>query len=121
MAAGDKATLWYCSANRDEDKFADPWTFDVARTPNPHAGFGGGGAHFCLGANLARREISVAFEELHRQIPDIQATEEPAVGLIVPLGGVALNNDVARNAQVMHKTLILMLLSPRKVILSNRQ
>ena len=49
MAAGDKATLWYCSANRDEDKFADPWTFDVGRSPNPHAGFGGGGAHFCLG------------------------------------------------------------------------
>jgi methyl-branched lipid omega-hydroxylase len=78
MAAGDKATLWYCSANRDEDKFADPWTFDVGRTPNPHAGFGGGGAHFCLGANLARREISVVFEELRRQMPDIQATEEPA-------------------------------------------
>jgi len=79
MAAGDKATLWYCSANRDEDKFGDdPWTFDVARTPNPHAGFGGGGAHFCLGANLARREINVLFEELHRQMPDIQATEEPA-------------------------------------------
>jgi cytochrome P450 len=78
MAAGDKATLWYCSANRDEEKFADPWMFDVARTPNPHAGFGGGGAHFCLGANLARREINVLFEELHRQIPDIQATEEPA-------------------------------------------
>nr|CRL71335.1 cytochrome P450 [Mycolicibacterium komanii] len=78
MAAGDKATLWYCSANRDEDKFADPWTFDVTRNPNPHAGFGGGGAHFCLGANLARREISVVFEELHRQIPDIAATEEPA-------------------------------------------
>ena len=78
MAAGDKATLWYCSANRDEAKFADPWMFDVARTPNPHAGFGGGGAHFCLGANLARREISVLFEELHRQVPDIQATEEPA-------------------------------------------
>ena len=71
MAAGDKVTLWYCSANRDEDKFADPWTFDVGRTPNPHAGFGGGGAHFCLGANLARREISVAFEELRRQMPDI--------------------------------------------------
>ena len=78
MAAGDKVTLWYCSANRDEDKFADPWTFDVGRTPNPHVGFGGGGAHFCLGANLARREISVAFEELRRQIPDITATEEPA-------------------------------------------
>jgi methyl-branched lipid omega-hydroxylase len=78
MAAGDKATLWYVSANRDETKFADPWRFDVARTPNPHVGFGGGGAHFCLGANLARREISVAFEELHHQIPDIEATEEPS-------------------------------------------
>jgi len=78
LAAGDKATLWYCSANRDEDKFADPWTFDVGRNPNPHAGFGGGGAHFCLGANLARREISVVFEELHRQVPDIAVTEEPA-------------------------------------------
>lgn len=78
MAAGDKASMWYCSANRDENKFDDPWTFDVSRTPNPHVGFGGGGAHFCLGANLARREISVMFEELHRQVPDICATEEPA-------------------------------------------
>jgi methyl-branched lipid omega-hydroxylase len=78
MAAGDKVTLWYCAANRDESKFADPWTFDVARDPNPHVGFGGGGAHFCLGANLARREISVMFDELHREIPDIAATEEPA-------------------------------------------
>jgi cytochrome P450 len=78
LAAGDKVTLWYCSANRDEDKFVDPWTFDVARKPNPHFGFGGGGAHFCLGANLARREISVVFEELRRRIPDIEATEEPS-------------------------------------------
>jgi methyl-branched lipid omega-hydroxylase len=78
MAAGDKLSLWYNSANRDESKFADPWTFDVARDPNPHVGFGGGGAHFCLGANLARREIRVMFEELHREIPDIAATAEPA-------------------------------------------
>jgi len=77
MRAGDKVTLWYGSANRDEAKFADPWTFDVRRHPNPHVGFGGGGAHFCLGANLARREITVVFEELHRRIPDIGATEEP--------------------------------------------
>ena len=77
MAAGDKVTLWYGSANRDESKFADPWTFDVRRHPNPHVGFGGGGAHFCLGANLARREITVAFEELHRAVPGIHATEEP--------------------------------------------
>jgi cytochrome P450 len=78
MAAGDKVSLWYNSANRDESKFADPWIFDVARSPNPHVGFGGGGAHFCLGANLARREIRVAFDELCREIPDIVATEEPA-------------------------------------------
>lgn len=78
LAAGDKATLWYCSANRDESTFDDPWRFDIARDPNPHLGFGGGGAHFCLGANLARREIAVVFEELHRLIPDIEATEEPA-------------------------------------------
>jgi cytochrome P450 len=77
MAAGDKVSLWYNSANRDESKFGDPWTFDVARNPNPHVGFGGGGAHFCLGANLARREIRVMFEELHREIPNIAATAEP--------------------------------------------
>jgi cytochrome P450 len=77
MAAGDKVTLWYNSANRDESKFDNPWAFDVARNPNPHLGFGGGGAHFCLGANLARREIRVVFDELRREIPDIVATEEP--------------------------------------------
>jgi cytochrome P450 len=77
MRPGDKVTLWYGSANRDEAKFADPFTFDVRRHPNPHVGFGGGGAHFCLGANLARREITVVFEELHRRMPDIGATEEP--------------------------------------------
>ncbi len=78
MAEGDKATLWYNSANRDESKFANPWLFDVARTPNPHVGFGGGGAHFCLGANLARREIRVAFDQMRREIPDIVVTDQPA-------------------------------------------
>ncbi len=78
MTQGDKVTLWYCSANRDEDKFTDPWRFDVRRDPNPQVGFGGGGAHFCLGANLARREINVAFDELRRQIPDVAAVAEPA-------------------------------------------
>jgi cytochrome P450 len=77
LTEGDKVTLWYGSANRDETKFANPWTFDLRRHPNPHVGFGGGGAHFCLGANLARREITVIFEELHRLVPDITATEEP--------------------------------------------
>ena len=79
MKAGDKVSMWYNSANRDEAKFDNPWLFDVTRDPNPHVGFGAGGAHFCLGANLARREIRVLFEELHRQIPDIVATEEPAI------------------------------------------
>jgi methyl-branched lipid omega-hydroxylase len=78
MRAGDKATLWYTSANRDERIFDEPFRFDVRRDPNPHLGFGGGGAHFCLGANLARREIAVTFEELRSQIPDIAATEAPA-------------------------------------------
>ncbi|MBN3454646.1 cytochrome P450 [Mycobacterium sp. DSM 3803] len=77
LAAGAKVTLWYGSANRDESKFDNPWLFDVRRHPNPHVGFGGGGAHFCLGANLARREITLAFEELHRQLPGIAAVEEP--------------------------------------------
>jgi methyl-branched lipid omega-hydroxylase len=79
MKAGDKVSMWYNSANRDESKFANPWLFDVTRDPNPHVGFGGGGAHFCLGANLARREIRVLFEELYRQIPDVVAVEEPAI------------------------------------------
>ncbi|CQD17673.1 P450 heme-thiolate protein [Mycobacterium europaeum] len=78
MAEGDKVVLWYNSANRDEATFANPWLFDLARTPNPHFGFGGGGAHFCLGANLARREIRVIFDELRREIPDIVAVDEPA-------------------------------------------
>ena len=79
MKAGDKVSMWYNSANRDERKFGNPWLFDVTRNPNPQIGFGAGGAHFCLGANLARREIRVLFEELHRLVPDIVAVEEPAI------------------------------------------
>jgi cytochrome P450 len=74
---GHKVTLWYTSANRDEAKFVDPWMFDVRCDPNPHLGYGGGGVHICLGANPARREITAVFDELHRQIPDIAANEEP--------------------------------------------
>jgi cytochrome P450 len=79
VKAGDKVSMWYNSGNRDEARFANPWLFDVTRDPNPHMGFGGGGAHFCLGANLARREIRMLFGELHRQVPDIVAVEEPAI------------------------------------------
>ena len=79
MKAGDKVSMWYNSGDRDEAKFDNPWLFDVTRDPNPHIGFGAGGAHFCLGANLARREIRVLFEELCREIPDIVAVDEPAI------------------------------------------
>lgn len=63
IAAGDKVTVWEMSANRDERAFAAPFTFDIARRPNPHVGFGFG-AHFCLGASLARLELRVALDEL---------------------------------------------------------
>ena len=74
---GDKVLLMYNSGNRDEEVFTDPFTFDVRRDPNPHVGFGGPGPHFCLGAHLARREITVMFRELLRRLPDIQATGDP--------------------------------------------
>jgi cytochrome P450 len=64
IAKGDKVVMWYMSANYDEDVFDDPHTFDIARDPNPHLGFGGGGPHFCLGAWLARLQIRVMLEEL---------------------------------------------------------
>jgi cytochrome P450 len=74
---GDKVVTWFTSANRDGAAFPDPYRFDVTRTPNDHVGYGGGGAHFCLGANLARREIKVMFEELFRRIPDIRIVGQP--------------------------------------------
>lgn len=85
---GDKVTMWYASANRDEEKFDNPWLFDVTRPNNHHVGFGGGGVHFCLGANLARREISVIFEELHNRVPDIAVTEEPSMLLSAFIHGI---------------------------------
>ena len=75
--AGDKAVLFYWAANRDETVFADPSGFDIARSPNPHVGFGGPGPHFCLGAHLARREITVMLRELLTRVPGIQAAAPP--------------------------------------------
>jgi len=68
---GDKVVIWYISANRDERVFDDPFEFNIHRTPNPHVAFGGGGPHFCLGANLARLEIKVMFEEVMRRLPNL--------------------------------------------------
>jgi cytochrome P450 len=74
---GAKFILFYNSANRDESVFTDPEAFDIRRTPNPHVGFGARGPHFCLGANLARREIAVAFRTLFELMPDLEVVGEP--------------------------------------------
>jgi cholest-4-en-3-one 26-monooxygenase len=76
IATGDKVVFFHASANRDEDIFGDPDTFDVGRDPNPHIAFGGGGPHFCLGTNLARMEIRVMFEHLLDRMPDIRQDGE---------------------------------------------
>ncbi|CAB4554910.1 unannotated protein [freshwater metagenome] len=74
---GDKIIMYYGSANRDEAVFADPDAFNVLRDPNPHVGFGGPGPHFCLGAHLARREITLMFRELYTRLPDIELAGPP--------------------------------------------
>ena len=76
IRAGDKLSIWYASANRDEAVFDDPFRFDILRSPNEHVGFGGGGPHFCLGASLARMEIRVLFEELAQRAPRIEPAGE---------------------------------------------
>ena len=88
IKAGDKLSLWYISANRDEDVFDDPYTFDITRDPNPHIAFGGGGPHFCLGAQLARLEIRVLFEELARRVPSPERIGEPALLRSNFIGGI---------------------------------
>ncbi len=68
---GDKCIFFHTSANRDESVFENAQAFDITRNPNPHMAFGGGGPHFCLGANLARLEIKIMFEHLLDRIPDL--------------------------------------------------
>ncbi|SFK29166.1 Cytochrome P450 [Streptosporangium canum] len=85
---GDKVLLFYNSANRDEAVFADPDAFDITRHPNPHLGFGGPGPHYCLGAHLARREVTVMFRELLTRMPAIRAAGEPSYLLSNFINGV---------------------------------
>ncbi len=85
FAAGDKVVLFYGAANRDPREFDRPEVFEVRRDPNAHVGFGGPGPHFCLGAHLARREISVAFRQLLTRLPDIEVVGDP-----VPLDSIGI-------------------------------
>jgi cytochrome P450 len=89
LGEGDKVVLFYGAANRDPRQFDDPERFDVRRDPNPHVGFGGPGPHFCLGAHLARREVSVVFRQLLTRLPDIEVTGEvvPLEAAGIPLVG----------------------------------
>jgi cytochrome P450 len=75
---GEKVVMFYQSGNRDESVFTNPNDFDIRRSAQPaQVGFGAGGPHFCLGANLARREIAVMFDEIRRRVPTLEITSEP--------------------------------------------
>ncbi|WP_241833096.1 cytochrome P450 [Streptomyces caatingaensis] len=75
VKAGEKVVMFYASGNRDGSVFPDPGRFDLSRDPNPHLTFGGGGAHFCLAAQLARGQLRALFGTLLRRLPDIEAGE----------------------------------------------
>ena len=74
---GQRVVMFYRSANFDEDVFDDPYTFDILRDPNPHVGFGGNGAHFCIGANLARMTIDLMFNAIADAMPDLVSLAKP--------------------------------------------
>jgi methyl-branched lipid omega-hydroxylase len=94
---GHDYRLFYWSANQDETVFADPGRFDITRSPNPHVGFGAAGPHFCLGAHLARREITVMLRELLTRVPSIRADGQPDMLLSSFINGIKhLNCDFSR-------------------------
>ncbi|WP_039797965.1 cytochrome P450 [Nocardia araoensis] len=74
---GQRLGLFYSSANFDEEGFENPFTFDVLRSPNPHVGFGGTGAHYCVGANLARLEIDLMFNAIADAMPGLRQASDP--------------------------------------------
>ena len=76
VSEGDKVVVFYSSANRDEAAFDAPDHFDVARTPNEHVAFGGGGTHYCLGANLARLETRTLLAKILQRMPDLRLAGE---------------------------------------------
>ncbi|WP_300677733.1 cytochrome P450 [Nocardioides sp.] len=77
VKAGQRVGLFYASGNNDEEVFADARTFNISREVNPHLAFGGHGAHYCIGANLARLEIKIVFDAIADRMPNIKQTGEP--------------------------------------------
>jgi cytochrome P450 len=77
LREGDRVAMWFVSANRDEAHFPAPDRFDIARDPNPHLGFGAPGAHYCLGANLARLELEVTFSEILAAFESLEFAAPP--------------------------------------------
>ena len=110
LRAGDRVGLFYPSANRDDQVFADPNRFDIRRSPNPHVAFGGGGPHFCLGASLARTELQVMIGELLRRFAVIEITgprnapwssravEAPSITYSPPGFSALLHSNIERRA-----------------------
>jgi cholest-4-en-3-one 26-monooxygenase len=74
---GERVIMFYRSANFDEEVFEDPFTFNIMRDPNPHVGFGGTGAHYCIGANLARMTINLIFNAVADHMPDLKPLSKP--------------------------------------------
>jgi cholest-4-en-3-one 26-monooxygenase len=77
ITKGERVVMFYRSANFDEDVFEDPYTFNILRDPNPHVGFGGTGAHYCIGANLARMTIDLMFNAIADHMPDLTPIAKP--------------------------------------------
>ncbi|MFM8597767.1 MAG: cytochrome P450 [Mycobacterium sp.] len=77
ITRGQRVVMFYRSANFDEEVFDDPHTFNILRDPNPHVGFGGTGAHYCIGANLARMTINLIFNSVADHMPDLSSLGDP--------------------------------------------
>ncbi len=97
-----RVVMVYRSANFDEDVFDDPFTFNTLRDPNPHVGFGGTGAHYCIGANLARVTIDLMFNAIADGIPDLESIGKPGgcgrVGSMASSTGRSTTTPTGRKA-----------------------
>ncbi|AEF36803.1 MAG: cytochrome P450 [Mycolicibacter algericus] len=88
IAKGQRVGMFYGSANYDEEVFDEPFTFDIRRSPNPHLGFGAPGAHYCIGANLARMQINLIFGALADIMPDIRRLDRASRSVLPWINGI---------------------------------